>query len=316
VIDFRYHLVSIVAVFLALAVGIVVGTAALNGPVVDGLRSNINRVTADKRALEEDVRALQAQREASDEFAAAVGPRLVADTLADQRVLLVTTPSTPGELADRLRPLLAQAGAEVTGQLEVLPALADPAQRSLLDDLVAQVVPAGVELPDGEPVERATAELAAALAVAPAGKPVTAEEAQAVVSAFEEADLVRFTAQGEALEPATMVVVLVGAGDGRDPDAQAQQRLDVLLTLAAAFDDRSAGAVVAGPLESVLDGGVVGALRQASTLTGEVSSVDNADRGLGRLAVVFALAEQQDGGAGQYGAAAGATAPLPAGAAS
>ena len=30
-IDFRYHIVSIIAVFLALAVGIVVGTTALNG---------------------------------------------------------------------------------------------------------------------------------------------------------------------------------------------------------------------------------------------------------------------------------------------
>ena len=37
-VDFRYHLVSIIAVFLALAVGIVVGTAALNGPVLDSLR--------------------------------------------------------------------------------------------------------------------------------------------------------------------------------------------------------------------------------------------------------------------------------------
>jgi len=33
VINFRYHVVSLTAVFLALAIGLVVGTAALNGPV-------------------------------------------------------------------------------------------------------------------------------------------------------------------------------------------------------------------------------------------------------------------------------------------
>jgi hypothetical protein len=42
VIDFRYHLVSIVAVFLALAVGVVLGSAALNGPVVAGLRKSVS----------------------------------------------------------------------------------------------------------------------------------------------------------------------------------------------------------------------------------------------------------------------------------
>ena len=33
-IDFRYHLVSIVAVFLALAIGIVLGSTELEGPTL------------------------------------------------------------------------------------------------------------------------------------------------------------------------------------------------------------------------------------------------------------------------------------------
>ncbi len=32
-IDFRYHLVSLIAVFLAVALGIVIGTTALNNPI-------------------------------------------------------------------------------------------------------------------------------------------------------------------------------------------------------------------------------------------------------------------------------------------
>ena len=59
VIDFRYHLVSIIAVFLALAVGIVVGTAALNGPIQTNLNNNLNRVTDEKRGLEGDVSELR-----------------------------------------------------------------------------------------------------------------------------------------------------------------------------------------------------------------------------------------------------------------
>ena len=41
-ISFRYHLVSIVGVFLALAVGIVVGTTALNGPITKDLRHKLD----------------------------------------------------------------------------------------------------------------------------------------------------------------------------------------------------------------------------------------------------------------------------------
>jgi hypothetical protein len=44
-IDFRYHLVSLVAVFLALAVGIVLGTTALNGPLTRGLQSTEAKLT-------------------------------------------------------------------------------------------------------------------------------------------------------------------------------------------------------------------------------------------------------------------------------
>jgi hypothetical protein len=315
-IDFRYHLVSIIAVFLALAVGIVVGTAALNGPIVDNLRDNISRLTSDKRALEGDVRELQAQVQASDEFATEVAPQLVEGALAEQRVLLVTTPDTPGDLAERLRPLLADAGAVVTGQLEVLPAFSDPQQRALIDDLVAQVVPAGVDLPDGGPVERAAAELAAALTTGPGNDPVDAGEAQAVVSAFEEADLVRFAAEagaeGQALRTATLVVLLAPQGPQPPIDETVAQRNETLLALASALDEPSAGLVLAGPASSALEGGLVQALRSSATLAADLSSVDNADRGIGRLAVVLALDAQAEGEVGQYGAGPGASDPLPA----
>ncbi|MCW2680022.1 MAG: uncharacterized protein JWM62_1423 [Frankiales bacterium] len=318
-VDFRYHLVSIIAVFLALAVGIVVGTAALNGPIQDGLRTSINRLTDDKRSLESDVEQLRGEVTASDDFATRIGPQLVAGELEDQRVLLVTMPDTPGDLAERVRPLLADAGATVTGALEVRPALGEPEQRQLLEDLVAQVVPAGVKLPSGEPVERAAAELAAALTVGPDAKAVDAGEAQAVVSAFEEADLVRFTAEPgaeEQITPATMVLVLTAPGPAKDPSAAERQQLDALLALAAAFDGRSRGAVVAGPARSAQAGGLVRALRDQRDVAADVSTVDNADRGVGRVAVVLALAEQGDEQVGQYGAGPGASAPLPAAATS
>jgi hypothetical protein len=316
VIDFRYHLVSIIAVFLALAVGIVVGTAALNGPIQDGLRSNIDRLADDKRALEGDVQELRGQVAAADDFATSLAPDLVGDVLEDQRVLLVTTAGTPGDVAERIRPLLAEAGASVTGLLELQPALAEPEQRQLLEDLVAQVVPAGIELPEGSPVERAGAELAAALTTGPDDDAVEPAEAQAVVAAFEEAELVDFSPEPGAedtLTSATLVLVLAPAAPETSPSTgQQQQQLEALLSIAAAFDQRSRGVVVAGPATSAAEGGLVRALREQSSISAELSSVDNADRGIGLVAAVLALAEQAEDGVGQYGAGAGASAPLPA----
>ena len=314
-VDFRYHLVSIIAVFLALAVGIVVGTAALNGPIQDGLRSNINRLSDDKRALETDVEQLRGQVAASDEFATAMAPELLGDALEGQRVLLVTAEGTPSGLVDGLRPLLTDAGATITGRLDVKAEIGDPDQRQLLEDLVAQVVPAGIELPKGSAVERAGVELAAALTTGPDAEEVEPAEAQAVVAAFEEAELVDYSAEPgaeDALTTATLVLVLAPAGPEAEPTTAQQQRLEGLLSFASRFDQRSRGVVVAGPATSALDGGLVHALREQSDLSRDVSSVDNADRGIGRVAVVLALAEQLAEGAGQYGAGPGASAPLPA----
>ena len=312
-VDFRYHLVSIIAVFLALAVGIVVGTAALNGPIVDSLRGNINRLSDDKRDLEQDVRQMQAEVGAADDFADTVGPDLLAGALADERVLLVTTDGVPDGLVEELQPVLESAGASITGRLAVAPALADPESRALVEDLVAEVVPAGIDLPDGEPVERAAVELAAALTTGPDAGEVDAAEAQAVVSAFQEADLITFEGASQTLTTATLVVVVGGPAPdaGEAATVEQQQRLEAVLVLAQAFDDRSRGLVVTGPVGSAGEGGLVAALRGQSTTAADVSSVDNADRGLGRVAVVRALVEQGEGRTGQYGSGAGATGPLP-----
>ena len=300
-VDFRYHLVSIIAVFLALAVGIVLGTAALRGPVLDDLRDNIRRLSADKRALEGEVGGLRSQVSSADEFAADVGPGLIRETLRDQSVLFVTTPETPSQLVEQLTELVGQAGGQLTGQLRVLPALSDPEQSQLVEDLVAEVVPAGVDLPDGEVVERATAELAASLTRPARGEGVDVDEAQAVLSAFEEADLIEFDSDGGPLRKANLALLLTGPAlpAGLAPEQTAQQ--EALVSLAAALDQRGRGAVVAGPFTSADDGGPVGVLRDDSSLAGQVSGVDNADRGSGMVAVVLALAEQARGGAGQYG---------------
>ena len=91
-----------------------------------------------------------------------------------------------------------------------------------------------------------------------------------------------------------------------------QQRQRAVLTLARALDDRSSGVVVAGPVSSADQGGLLQALRSDNDLREQVSSVDAADTPYGRVAVVLALGEQRTGGAGRYGEGPGSEAAVPA----
>jgi hypothetical protein len=312
VVDFRYHLVSIIAIFLALAVGIVVGTTALNGPVLDGLRRSNTKLIEEKQSLQTDVRELETDVATADGFAAGLAPMIVRGRLAGQRVLVVTTDRTPTQLVDQLTPLLTQAGGTVSGLLRLQPDLLDPRQGQLLEDLVAQVVPAGVEVPAGEPVDRAAAVLSAAVLRRPDAEPVAAPDAQAVVSAFEEAELVELSEEGEQISPADLVVLLTGAPPaGKPVDAEGEARTESLLALVDALDARSKGAVLAAPSAALGDGGAITAVRSNGALDARVSTVDNADRVVGQVAVVLALEEQAAGRAGRYGGGRGVQAPLP-----
>lgn len=287
------------------------GTTALNGAILDDLRGRNASLIDDKRTLETEVRSLQSDVGAADAVAVELAPRILSGALSEKRVLFVTTDGAPAGLVEELTPLLTQAGATVGPQLRLQPDLLDEANAQLLDDLVAQVVPAGVTLPEGEAVDRAAAVLAAALLVGPDGQPVESPDAQAVVSAFEEADLVELSEEGEQLTSSDLAVVLTGPAPDEPLDDAAEAARDAVLAVADALDDRSQGAVVAGPSGSTEEGAVLRAVRDDGTLDAQVSTVDNVDRTVGQVAVVLALREQAQGRAGRYGTGSNVTAPLP-----
>ncbi len=143
-INFRYHIVSIVAVFLALAVGIVLGSTELQGTTIDvltrtssNLRTDLNTKTALASALQQQVNADQA-------FAQETEARLLSGLLAGQRVVLVTAPGAPGGVVTGLTSALRLAGATVTGQVNLQPKLLDASQNNqqFLIQLAQQLAPA------------------------------------------------------------------------------------------------------------------------------------------------------------------------------
>ena len=316
-IDFRYHLVSIIAVFLALAVGIVVGTAALNGPIVDSLKASNNRIIKDKRELEASVRDLRTQVSRRDDFARAVAVDVVGGELTGERVLFVAGPGSSGETIQALEELVTAAGGTPGGVLRLRDDLLDPGKSQLVEDVVAEVRPAGLELPEGTPVDRAAVELAAALMHKGGIAGLDDEAAAKVLGGFTSAELVQLDgptgskAPTDPTAPATLAVVVTGGSAGEALDEPAEQRQRSLLTLSRALDTRSKGVVVAGPTTAADTGGLLQALRGDGDLSERVSSVDAADTPYGQVIVVLALDEQAAGRSGRYGQGAGAQAAAP-----
>ena len=173
VIDFKYHVVSIVAVFLALAVGIVLGTNVLSGDVLKNLKTQ----TSDLRKQAQDLRTQNQQQQdqitGNEAFLAGLEPMAVAGRLAGHHVVVISTPDAPKSVRENAAKTLADAGAIVTAQVDIDASYDDPQQATTLDALGKSLgTPAFDPLPAGDVSARASAMLAAALVEGP-DAPVT-----------------------------------------------------------------------------------------------------------------------------------------------
>lgn len=125
-INFRFHLISLVAVFLALGVGVAMGASFVDRATVDSLRDRVDALDEGYRRRGDEVQALTAQLESADAQAAALageGSAALAGRLADQPLVLVTTDGVPGDVLDATRTSLAASGAVEAGTVRLQPSL-------------------------------------------------------------------------------------------------------------------------------------------------------------------------------------------------
>jgi len=304
VISLRQHAVSLVAVFLALAVGVILGSGLLSDTLVSGLRDDKDDLNAQLQEQYERANRLDARLSAADEFEATIAPRVVRDELRDRTVLVVTTPDTdPGDLDATVRTVEA-AGGRITARLALTDTFLDVSAGDLLRSTVAQVVPAGVQLNTGavDPGSLAGDLLGAVLLVDPATGDTrgTPEERVLTLNTLRSGGFVTY--EDGAVEPAQATVVVTGERAATDEQSAAGGNRGALLArFAAAVDTRGAGTVLAGRPGAATGSGPIAVVRADAALSSAVSTVDDLDRESGRITTVLALREQLDGGSGRYG---------------
>lgn len=331
-IDFRYHIVSIVAVFLALALGLVLGTVAVDPFLLRNLEGRFDAVVDEKEALQADVEKLRDGVADGEAFAKAATEPLVRDQLGGRSVVLISLPETPGGMRDELVDLLTLAGASVSARISISDRYADPARDDALGELVAAATPSGVVLNGASASQRSGQLLALALTgrsgVLPgvplppnqsptASRPASpsaaalapgtaAPEAPALIpilEAYADADLLTIDADDPA--PAEIVLVLTDGPPKEGSVADAARYLDLIGALAGS---PSTTVTVAGPTPA-LDAGVVDEVR-GSGLATVVSTVDGAETPYGLIATIRAMRAQLFGVIGRYGVG-GDDEPLP-----
>lgn len=304
-IDFRYHVISIVAIFLALATGIALGAGPLKGDLDQQQLNQAERDRADKEALRTQLDQASQRDVFQDAYAKATSTTLLDARLQGRSVALVLLPGADPDIAAGVADDVAEAGGTVTGTLQVQPGLLDPQNRQVAEGLAIQVLDgvSGVPPTEGESsytlvgYSLARAFLTTQSQGAPVDRP-----AETVAASLEQVNYV--TADGDVARRAGLAVVVAAEADQVEPGQE-----ELVTTLVQAMDTASVGVVVAGDAGSIAEGGYVAAIRD-SDVAQDVSTVDIADTAAGQVVTVLAAAEQADGKAGQYGADA-PDGPLP-----
>ncbi|MCW2934839.1 MAG: hypothetical protein JWM19_5801 [Actinomycetia bacterium] len=332
-IDFRYHLVSIVAVFLALAIGIVLGSTELQGTALsalkttsNSLRSQLNAASDERDAYAAQVAAAATQASAADAFLQTSESLLLGGgrLLAGDRLVIVTEPGAPDAVTNGVKTAAADAGAVVTGEVKLQPTfneLSGPtgATLSTINESVANsdgtTLAAGTD-PQTTYQQDAAQLIATAILEKPEsqqqnqqGQPgLSATSAQTLLTAYAQAGFI--SVSGSPTNRAGLVVIIapgsVPADGASDPANQ------VLVAIGREFASSGAVTVITGATTSSGQAGSAISVVRASPVSSKVSTVDNADTTQGQITVMQAIAEQLAGGKPSSYGISGATSVSPA----
>lgn len=328
-INFRYHVVSIVAVFLALAIGIVLGSTELHGTVLDRLDSLSTNLKNDLTNAHAANSVLQHQVDVGEAYATASAPRVIGGLLAGQKVVLVVAPGAPGNVVSGVSAALKLADATVTGQVSLQPLVFDPSasNQSFLSTLVSTLASTPARPPNGSPLAQASWLLGSAILTKNDPSPGSQSGSQSgkssgtsgasVLSGYAQAGLLNVTSGQPGADPATLAVVVTPSAAPADGDSDSTDQ--GLVTLATELNTAGLGTVVVGSTTGSVAGSAINALRASSAAT-QISTVDNADTEIGQITTVQALFEalgsQKAGSYGVDGAGAAVPSPAPSPAAS
>lgn len=314
-INLRYHIVSLVAVFLALAIGVVVGSTALKEGTVSVLRATSNKLISESQAERALNQQLQGEVAGYREFSTAILPNLVRDRLKNQAVVVLDTDRVDDKTRKPVEDAIKAAGGSVEGRVTFASdrlSLAAEGDRTALGALLQtdQTDPQALR----QDLVAKLAERLTTPARLPQGGVARSRDA---ITGLQQAKFLADLRADKSVQNGTVpfpragsTFVIIGPTDNPtllDPKL-------FLVPLAQRLSGRGSTSVVGVEASAPGAPSWVEVLRDDQDLTDRVSTVDDVDRVPGQFALVEALARSlRSEPTGQYGFKSGATGLLPEG---
>lgn len=317
--DFRFHVVSLAAVFVALAVGVVLGSGPMRTALVGEISNDVERLESELSQSQAQLQEARDQSAIGERFVDHVSPLLIEGTLTDAKVAFISVNGPSSQVADAHRDLVVQAGGTVVSTTDLSHAWVDSGQAAFRAALSEQIVDnvvgvEGTEAPDRVLAHALAQALMPSVALADVSEddldPSTGlpdadsatDRGAVLTDLLTQADLVDAT----ITDGADTVVFLVGDELPSSADEQADtapREAQMYAQLAGILAEYEAAVVVAAGAQST--GDVPTAVQGQPAIASTVSSVTDAHSPFGRYVTVLALQEQRAGGYGHYGPAPG-----------
>ncbi len=308
-VNLRYHVVSLIAVFLALTVGIVMGSTVVDRVTVDALNQRVTSVGKSVSNVQAENSRLSNQLGTVQDFANQARDQLVRGRLKGVPVAVVAIAGVDRKHVDELRQSLVGSQATMAGTLWLTAKMRLDNENDLR--ALATAVSVGLDRP--EVIRRqALAKLAEVLAggTDPGPNPTLVALVNAGFVTYEAppSQATATIATNAALPPGMRLVVVSGAGADVGDD-------QVALPLTQDLSQPPARLVVAESGQDSAGGrGVfVGLVRKDDAIAPRVSTVDNLESPMGQAAAVLALEDLAGPRTGHFGVGPGAQRLLPTG---
>ena len=306
-IDFRYHLVSLISVFLALAVGVVLGAGPLQNSLGTALNDQVTALRENRNATQAKLEQTETAVNERDSYITQAATSLLPGTLASKNVAMVLLPDAKAEDADAIAAQLKNAGATVTGRVSLTSTWVDLSRENYRSTFSGQVQ----GHLDSTTSKDANGILGEALAKALTANDDSSRVLMDMLSVTVDKSGTPFISVDSTPTAAAEMIVVVGprpqASSGKGATVEASPGEDPK-AWAKALEGTAGRAptVVVGSADG--DGGVVGIIRSEKA---KVTTIDSVGQIAASVSTPLALASTRAGTIGHYGFDKGAEAVMP-----
>jgi hypothetical protein len=310
-ISLRQHAISLAAVFLALAIGVVLGSGFFSDTLLSSLRNEKRDLYTQINGLNDQRNALNEKLSAANNFDNQVLGRIVHDTLGGKTVVIFRTPDAKDDDVAAVSKIVGQAGGSVTGTVSLTQEFVEANSAEKLRSVVnSAILPAGTQL-STKLVDQGSqagdllgiAMLINAKPDVPPGPSVDDTQRATVLAALRETGFITYQ-PNDHIGAANAAIVITG---GALPADAGNQGVSVA-RFAAALAPHGTGTLLAGRDGSSTGSAAVAVTRADAGMAATISTVDDVDAASGRITAILGLHDLVNGGhAAQYGTGHGAT---------